>query len=178
MIGTIPLDPEEHAALGEIEFNVHALKDHLAVRQNAERACALTKRLIARGAIPEGRKRYLTDADYHLGRGKTSRIQSFQRNGNHGDDLFKHPHFLPHLWFLIHGSALPESVRTCFISAIEDCGGVTSGDVIPLGTLARTLIKSHGLRPDVACEEFFKLAIDLDLSLMTASAIRNRALGR
>lgn len=173
--GTIALLDDEIVRLGEIEFDVLALPDHIAVRANADRACALTKALIERGAIPDRRRRFLTDPDYHIGGRKLSRLALFQRSGNQGDEILRHPHFLPYLRYFIHGADLPKVAVETFSTAVDGCGDVTSGDIIPLGKLARQLIRSHALRPEKACEEFFKLAIDLGLSLMSATAIRNSA---
>jgi hypothetical protein len=172
-IGTIDLQPDEQALLDNIEFDVLALEDYPDVAANAEWVCALTESLIARGAIPEDRRRYFTDPDFHVGGRKSSRLQIFQRNGNQCDEVFKHPHFLPYLHYFIHGADLPAPAVTSFQQAVERCGMVTSSDIVPLGKHARALTRAHKLPAYLACEEFFKLAIDLGVGLMAATMIRN-----
>jgi hypothetical protein len=66
-------------------------------------------------------------------------------------------------------------VRGEFKAAVDDCGFVTSSDVVPLGRKARRLARGLGLRPSEAREEFFKLALDCDVDIGSAISIRESA---
>jgi hypothetical protein len=48
---------------------------------------------------------------------------------------------------------------------------VTSGDVIPIGKFARDLTRQHHLEASDAPEEFFKLCLDMGLSLDVAERV-------
>ncbi len=171
----IALEPEEQALLDELEFDVHKL-DHDTFEPNAARARDLTKALAARGGIPEHRRRYFTDPDYHPGGRNKSRQQVFERNGCRGDDILMHAHFLPHLRYFVHGPDLPEAVTARFVEAVKDCGMVTSSDVVPLGNFARKLARDFRLQKYEASEEFFKLALELSLRPYVADSIRRAVL--
>jgi hypothetical protein len=55
--------------------------------------------------------------------------------------------------------------------ADEDCGPVTSGDIVPLGATVRQLARTHRLEAKVVANEFNKLCLDLSLSAGDASSI-------
>lgn len=170
-LGAIELNAEEQTLLDTLEFDFDALDGHEGFEANADRALALTKLLVARQAIPDHRRRYFIDPDYHIGGRGRSRLQIFERNGCRGDDILRHAHFLPYLHYFIYGPALPEAVLRAFENAVRDCGMVTSSDVVPLGTFARKLARDHGLPKHQASEEFFKLAIELGVGMIAASSI-------
>jgi hypothetical protein len=172
-LGTIELSPEEQALLDTIEFDSLKLRERGDFIENSERARALAKSLIARKGIPDQRRLYFTDPDYHVGGRGLSRLQIFERNGTTGDDILTHAHFLPYLWHFINGANLPVQVIASFEAEVANCGMVTSSDIVPLGKHARKLTRSHGLQPHQACDEFYKLALDLGLSTMVATSVRN-----
>jgi hypothetical protein len=172
---TIALEPEEQRLLEGLEFDVHRL-DYDTFQLNATRARDLAKALAARGGIPEHRRRYFIDPEYHPGGRKKSRQQMFERNGCRGEDILMHAHFLPHLRYFIYGPDLPESVMTRFTEGVKDCGMVTSSDIVPLGTFARKLARDSGLEKYEASEEFFKLALELGLRAYVADSIRRAVL--
>jgi hypothetical protein len=59
---------------------------------------------------------------------------------------------------------------------VNACGQVTSGDVTPLAKAARQLARDVGLDRKDAAEEFFKLALELDLGESTGMSIRNQVM--
>lgn len=70
--GVVVLTSEEQQLLDAITFDVAGVEDHARVLQTLSAAAALTKRLLARGAVPEVRWRYFTDPDLNVGgRGKS-----------------------------------------------------------------------------------------------------------
>lgn len=170
---TIELTPEETVMADAIRFNPLAFQDnHQAFNENADLAHQLVTRLLKRGVIPEQRIRYLTDPEYNPGGRGRSRKQGFERNGTQGDAMLRHPHFLKYLRYFIHGADLPSPILSAFMQAVKNCGSVTSGDIVPLGTTARQLAHSHRLEPKTAADEFYKLCIDLGLSPNVANSIR------
>lgn len=170
---TIDLNAAEQDLLREIELDALALQGHEAVRRNCDLAAQLMELLIARNAIPSHRVSYFTDPDYYVGGRGSSRQQIFERNGTSGRDIFRHPHFLAHLRYFLHGPDLPAPVIAAFADRIEDCGPVTSGDIQPLSQLARELTRRHRLEPRKAAEEFFRLALEHGLSPGQARPIRD-----
>ena len=172
---TIELTAEEKTLADQIEFEALNLEDHLHAEANARLAVALIRSLIDRDAIPEQRRKYFGDPSYNPGGRGSSRKQIFERNGCRGEAILRHPHFLAYLRYFIHGADLPPRVAAEFRAAVEECGMVTSSDVVPLGHKARRLARQLGLAPHDAREEFFKLALDCGLSAGTAIAIRESA---
>lgn len=171
----VNLTDEERALLDQIEFDVRVL-DPDGVESNGEAVVELTHSLLSRDAVPKHRLDYFTDPEYNIGARGRSRAGMFERNGRlRGDDVFRHPHFLPHLRYFVHGADLPAAAAAEFCSAVDDCGMVTSSDVVPLGLLARRLARKHGLTRDEARDEFFKLALDCGLDVGTAASIRESA---
>jgi hypothetical protein len=170
----IELTEHEQVLLGELRFNIRGMEPD-EVRLNGEIAAELAHSVIKRRAVPEHRVRYFTDRDYNLGPKKCSRQEVFEGNGRRGDDILKHPHFLPYLRYFLFGAHLSERVIAEFSSAVRERGSVTSGDVVPLGALARRLARQDGLSRDQSREEFFKLALDCDIDLGSAASIRQSA---
>jgi hypothetical protein len=172
MNAAISLTPAEERLMTVIVFDPTALHSGNA-KQNGEAAAQLFKSLATRSAIPEVRLKYFTDPAYNpTGRGRSWK-QIFERNGSAGDDMLTHPHFLRFLQYFISGPSLPQQVVSEFRAAIEECGQVTSSDVVPLGKLARQLARSSRLQPHAAYEEFYKLALDCGLWYGHAEHIRS-----
>lgn len=170
----IELTDHEQVLLGELRFNILGMGSD-EVRRNGEIAAELVHSVIRRGAVPEHRVRYFTDRDYNLGPKKCSRQEVFEGNGRRGDDILKHPNFLPYLRYFLFGAHLSERVIAEFSSAVRECGSVTSSDVVPLGAQARHLARQEGLSPERSREEFFKLALDCGIDLGSATSIRQSA---
>jgi hypothetical protein len=172
---TIKLTPEEQALVESIEFDILKCDGPDEAVENGRRVTALTRMLLARDAVPEYRRRFFTDPAFNVGGRGSSRKQQFERNGCRGEAIPQHPHFLPYLHYFIFGADLPDRVRLAFREAVEDCGLVTSSDVVPLGHKARRLARGLGLRPYEAREEFFKLSLDCGVDVGAAASIRDSA---
>lgn len=170
-LDTIVLTPEEAAEVEALVFDIDDLEDRGCFPINAERALSVTKALLARKAVPDHRRRYFTDPDFNPGGRGRSRQQVFERNGCTGDAILRHAHFLPHLRYFLHGADLPSPVRSAFREAVWRMEPITSGDLAPLGKLARKLARDQRLSPHVAREEFFKLALDCGLSPWQAESV-------
>jgi len=134
----VELTDAEKALLEKIDFEPSQTEhDAAAIRASGEAACALTKSLTQRKAIPEIRLRWFTEAKHNIGGHGASRQEIFERNGRRGEDILRHPHFLKDLHYFLFGPDLPAEVIDSFLKKVEDCGMVTSGDIIPLGDHAK-----------------------------------------
>lgn len=171
----IELTVEEKALLGRIDFAPASPKKHDPEHWNAvgEAALGLMKSLIARKAIPDVRSKYFTDPDFNVGGRGRSRAEIFEKNGTHGEAIFRHPHFLKYLHYFLYGPELPPPVIEGFQRKIADMGLITSSDIVPLGAFSRQLTRANGLRGGDSAEEFFKLALDCGLELCEARSIRD-----
>jgi hypothetical protein len=166
----IALEPAELAALAKIEMDMGKLR-HESAQTNAPAVVELMQMLIKRRAIPEVRVRYWQDPEYHNGRVKSSHKGLFERNGNKGNEIYEHPHFLPYLNYFLYGANLPATVKAALKAKVGNPEWLSSSDIVPLAKFARTLARQNGL-DRTADEEFFKLALDIGLPLYTAGAIR------
>lgn len=156
---TIEFDP------GEIDFN--------NASKNGEAVLKLVGMLAKRDALPPVRAKFWTDPKYQIGRLKCSHKGVFERNGCTGAEIYKHPHFLPYLRYFLFGADLPLTVIAEFEKKVGNPRWVTSSDVVPLGAFARSLARKHSLNKHNAADEFFKLALDLGLSVNVASSIHH-----
>jgi hypothetical protein len=171
---TINLTAEEQELLDQIELDALALKGHAMANRNGELAADLIERLLARqDAIPAHRIAYFTEPEFNIGGRGRSRKERFEQNLTSGS-MYEHPHFLAYLRYFIHGPDLPEEVIENFAAKVEDCGQVTSGDIIPLAKHARQLTRSHGLNARDASDEFYKLALEHGLDSGYAEIIRKQ----
>jgi hypothetical protein len=137
-----------------------------------EAAHTLTISLLRRKAIPSIRVDYFTDPDLNIGQ-RRSRQQIFESNGTAGEEIFSHPAFFPYLQYFVEGPDLPQATIGRFAEAVRACGMVTSGDQEGLQRLARDEVRRRGLERKAAAEEFFKLALELDLDPWDARGIRD-----
>jgi hypothetical protein len=167
----VRLTSEEEALRIQINFNP-APGDNPVWEASGKASRALMKSLIARKAIPEVRMRFFCDPDFNVGGTKLSHLQIFERNGTQGDDIFSHPHFMAYLRYFLEGPRLPSNVIAAFQQRVSECGDVSSGDIIPLGEFARRQVRENKLDVGTAAEEFYKLALECDLSLSIARSIR------
>jgi hypothetical protein len=117
--------------------------------------------------------RFFADPDYNIGGHGISRKERFERNAR-GKDIMTHVDFLRYLRYFIYGPALRDGAIEAFQAKVASCGMVTSGDIIPLGDLAKRLMQTHGLQSGKAAEEFYKLALECGLQEGEARSIRYR----
>lgn len=170
---TIVLEPADLALIDTMSFDPLVFRgDHEAFLANAESAFTLTEHLLARNAIPEHRIRYFTDPNFNPGGRGNSRQEQFARNGTSGDDILRHPNFLKYLRYFIYGADLPPSIMEPFVRSVTACGSISSGDLAPLGAIARKLARAHNLDGGFIADEFYKLCLDLGMSSTSASSIR------
>lgn len=171
----IELSAEETELLETIDLSIfHSNHDegHTAYNANKQPILKLLERLADRSAIPEERARYWNDPKYNIGGRKTSRKGVFEKNGCIGEDIYTHPHFIPHLRYFLFGADLSDPVVVKFEEKVGNPNWVTSSDIVPIGKCARDLAREYGLERNAAAEEFFKLCLDMDLGLDNARSVR------
>lgn len=164
----------EEALVTQIDFGEGGNHDerHAAYLSNRKPILELLASLSARGGVPAQRLSYWNDPAYQPGRLKGSRKQLFERHNDDPEDIYTHPHFIKHLRYILFGADLPAGVMRTFEAQVGDPEWVTYGDALELGKFARSLVRQNGLVPREACEEFFKLSLDLGLSADESLRIR------
>ncbi len=171
-----PLTDAEAALLDAIELRMdpsHA-GDHRTYKANKTPILKLMSSLLQRDGIPEQRWRYWADPEYRVDRSiKDAPRGVFERNGNPGEDAYVDPQFIPYLRYFLFGAYLPDAVIARFEQEVGNPDWVTSGDIVPLGELARTLTRQNALNRDGAALEFYKLCPDLGLSQWIARHVRD-----
>jgi hypothetical protein len=173
MLGPIVLTDEEQALWELIPFTTSWPAGRPLITQESQEAAQdLTLSLLGRKAIPQARIRYFTDPELNVGSGR-SRYEVFEKNGTRGDEIFSHPAFFKYLRYFVLGPDLPTDTITRFREAVAECGPVTSGDAEGLEGKARSEVRGSGLERKAAAEEFFKLALELDLEAWMARGIRD-----
>ena len=135
---------------------------------------ALMSSLVQRGVIPEQRWKYWSDPKYRVGgSGKNAPKGVFEKNGCPDGEAYIHPHFIPYLRYFLFGAYLPSAVIEEFEEKVGNPGWVTSGDILPLGKVARDLTRQYSLPRDEAALEFYKLCLDIGLDQGTARSVRD-----
>jgi hypothetical protein len=169
-LGKIALLPEEQGLLDQIVFE-YPNHDHGRYLANSARVAKLMASLIQRGGIPEHRIKWFSDPDYKRGRLKGSRQSLYERNGTRGQDIFKHPHFLDPLHYMIFGVDLPSvAIKrfSDFCDRNQPVGGSDAGDLLKM---AKDLTNEYRIEPHEAADKFFQLALDCGVHVMWASYI-------
>ncbi|MEL6110126.1 MAG: hypothetical protein AAFU85_29280 [Planctomycetota bacterium] len=135
---------------------------------------ALMHALGTRKAIPEPRLKIFGDPAYAES-GKKSRMQVFESNGTSGNDIFRHPHFLPYLHYFVAGPRLPDDVMGGLCKILnEDMG--TSGMVMgEYCRFARESVRRYQLDRTNAATEFFRLGVEIGMELHDARTLRRAA---
>jgi hypothetical protein len=170
---TIALTADEQELLDKITFEVRMSTPHEERLENFDRAGDLTERLLKRDAIPQHRLDWFTEPEYNISGRGSSREQIFRRNAAPDTDIFRHPHFLRYLRYCIFGPDLPARLMSDFQDEVAACGSITSGDILPLASLARQQVRTHRLDAKRTSEEYFKLALEVGLDAEQARTIRD-----
>src|SRR3546814_87356 len=161
---TIDLTSEENDFVNAIQFDPrNTLGDTKSFHANGDLVIRLTESLLKRKAIPTQRLNFFSDPDYHVAGRGSSRQELFMRKVRSHEEMVRHGHFLKYLHYFIYGAKLPAPAIQAFKAAVDDCGAITSGDIAPLGTVARHLVRANHLAPKEVADEFYKLCLDLDL---------------
>jgi hypothetical protein len=145
----IKLTESEAAILAKVDlWESHRNHDegHAAYKANAQPILTLLQSLSDRSAIPQERLNYWNDPRYHQGRIKASRKGLFERMV----------------------AEVPTFTRIHILSVIFDifC-------LVPI--FPTTSLQQYRLDKTDAPEEFFKLCLDMGLSLTTAESVMRRS---
>jgi hypothetical protein len=170
----IALTAEERELLDKLTFDMRLSTPYEERLKNLDHAGELMERLLERNAIPQHRLDWFTQPEYNIGGRGSSREGIFRRNAPPGADIFRHPHFLKHLRYFIFGPDLPERLMSTFQIEVQECGLVTSGDILPLANFARQQVRAHGLDARHTSEEYFKLALETGLDVDQARTIQDK----
>jgi len=119
------------------------------------------------------RKKYFIEPEYNIkGRGK-SHEEMFELNGTKGEEILKNPHFHKYLQYFILGPSLLVEVIQEFDSLVTKNKPITSSDQESFCILARNQVRKYSLDPKIVSEEYFKVCLELNLSLNMARAVRD-----
>jgi hypothetical protein len=171
----IELTDHEQALYDSIQWEGNEwLKWDYDIRiQMLENVGILAESLIQRDAIPQVRLDYFVLPERNIGGHGKSRKQVFEGNGTRGSDILRHPHFMPYLWYFIHGPKLPQTTIDGFCQIIEEDRG-TSGEVLDeICKYVRAEVRSRSL-PHDAPDQFMKLAFEIGRPMM-AENVRSAA---
>lgn len=165
----IILTQEEQALFLSIEFN---WKSHDELHRSLKPMKLLATNLLERAAIPNVRISYFTEPDFNPGGRGKSRQEIFEGNGTSGDEILCHPNFLKYLEYFLCGPKLPSVAIEAFKRETSCSGYLSGGDINDLTPFARSCVRTNGLDPHTAADEFFKLAIECGASPSYAETIR------
>ena len=165
----IELTEREMELLGQIKFRSTR---HDKLRASIMPMVALSESLLKRGAIPEVRLLYFTDPERNPGGRGKSRQQIFENNGTSDAEILAHPNFMKYLEYFVYGPDLPPGVIAKFKDAASFSGYLTGGDVNDLVPEARAVVRSAGLNPHDAADEFHKLVLECGAVPSSAESIR------
>lgn len=123
----------------------------------------LLKLLSDRKAIPDIRWRYFADPKLGIGLHGKSHKDIFEGNGSSGLDMITHPHFLPYLWYFIHGSRLPLHIKNQVATACGD----SLNRISDVARISRSLLRQAARNGQIThydagsvADEFYKLILD------------------
>lgn len=135
---------------------------------------ALVKSLRARNAIPEGRWRLFCDPEF-AETGKRSRQQVFEDNGTCGNEILRHPHFVSYLKHFINGPDLPRPVIEGLCKILNESMGTSGMILSQYRKFARESVRKYGLDRTKAATEFFRLGVEIGMSVDNARTLRDAA---
>lgn len=130
--------------------------------------------LLDRDAIPEIRLKLFFDSAF-AETGSKSRQEVFESNGTSGNDIFRHPNFIPYLRYFIDGPRLPRTAIDGLCRILNENIG-TSGEVMDqYRQHARAVVRTHRLVSSTAATEFFRLGLEIGMSDFAARTLRDAA---
>lgn len=136
---------------------------------------ALTASLLERDAVPEVRQRLFADATFAEIHSRSPR-DTFEINGVRGDEIFRHVDFLPYLRHFIHGPDLPRPVIDGLITILNEDRGTAGMLLKQYEQFARKSVKAYRLSRSIAATEFYRLGVEIGMSVASAKTLRKAAL--
>lgn len=172
--GTLALTGEETELLARSGLKRSTRLANAGIGIDFDAAAALARSLLKRCAIPEFRMRYFTSREaWPAGRGK-SHYDKFKENCVTDEEIIHHRQFIAgYLPYFLFGPNLSPEVIAEFREKVGEWLPVTSGDIEGLEALAKKLVRANGLDPELASEEFVKLALDCGVDVSDVRYIRD-----
>jgi hypothetical protein len=132
---------------------------------------SLVESLLQRQAVPDVRLRVFFDPNY-AETGRKSRQEAFESNGTSGNEIYRHPHFIPYLRYFIYGPKLPQPAIDGLCRILNEQRG-TSGMVMDqYRRHGRECVRKYGLFRVDAATEFFRLAVEIGMGIDEARTLR------
>ncbi len=172
---TIILSDEEKNLVTQIDFTPDRFANYDTIQDSCAIAGKLTRILLTRNGIPHIRWQYFTDPSLSIG-SKKSHKEIFEANGTKGNDIFFHPHFLKFLQYFIYGPDLPTNTIKEFCNIANHFPGTSGMQLDRFQEFVRAEIRQQSLDKHFAAEEFYKLALECNLSKYLARSIRDAAM--
>jgi len=179
-IWPIELDENEQKLFNDVKA-YHLLDIQAKSNMDFERTHAilqssaiLTESLRRNKKIPASRIKYFKSPDYNIRSPKRSRKEIFENNDIIGEDIYRHPHFIPFLYYFANGAILSEAIKAKADELIvkahyKDIGCEEFFNFLKSNKLIPKDLQSRNEFSD----EVFKLAIDANCDLHTAIRLRN-----
>lgn len=136
---------------------------------------ALTASLLDRDAVPEIRQRLFADSTFAETYNRSPR-EAFEINGIRGNDIFRHVDFLPYLRHFIHGPDLPRPIIDGLITILNEDRGTAGMVLKQYEQFARKSVKAYRLSRSIAATEFYRLGVEVGMSVASAHTLRKAAL--
>jgi hypothetical protein len=112
----------------------------------------------------------------HMRKPAANPDEVFEANGVSGVEIFRHVHFIPYLRHFIDGPNLPNDVIAGLLRILNEDSG-TSGMVMDqYRRFARSSIRTRRLNRTEAATEFFRLGVEIGMSVSAARTLRDAAL--
>jgi hypothetical protein len=165
-IRPVELTPEETVLRQQMEAEFSSGRPY-----SGKAAQSLLKSLHARGVIPEARVRDFTEP-FPGGRGKSHK-DIFEQNNRLDNAIVEHPHFVSYLRYFMDGPALPANTIEGFRKILVEDAGTTGMVMDQLCKFVRAETRRLNLQRDVAREEFWRLAQEVEYP--HAATIRDAA---
>ncbi|MBN2285730.1 MAG: hypothetical protein JXI43_04740 [Tissierellales bacterium] len=128
-----------------------------------------------RDAIPEIRMKVFTDPEFSELRNLSPK-QVFEKNGQYGSDLLRHPDFLKYLTYFIFGPDLPKEFISGFCDSVEMdqmFGPEVSEDFLKM---LRKSVRQFNLSKHQRTTEVFRLALEIGFNKEDSMIIRKHAM--
>jgi hypothetical protein len=156
-------------------YKVISLSDNENVEweSTADAMESLFNSLAIRKAIPKIRIAMFDNPKY-AETGKRSPKEIFESNGTRGNYIYRHPDFLKYLKYYIDGPDLPDAVIQGFCKIFNDDLGTSGMLLDQIRKYVRSCVRNFHLDRHTAASEFYKLAMELEIS--SADSIRQAAL--
>lgn len=135
----------------------------------------LIRSLLKRDAVPVIRLRLFDDAEF-AETGKRSPCELLASHGMAGSEIYRSPHFIEYLRYFIEGPKLPKAVVNGLVAIMNEDRGTSGMVMTQYRQFARAAIRDNRLPRRDAATEFFRLGVEIGMSLSAARTLRDAAM--